>query len=261
VPRSKARRRPLLDHLCARFPETERESLYAFVVCGDVYVAGERVTNPKQAVPVDAVVELRSASRPVGRGAEKLAAALEALDFPVAQRVVLDAGSSTGGFVQTLLERGASSVHAVDVGTNQLDYRLRRDRRVFVHERTNVFDLTPGDLTPAPDIATADLSFRSLRRAASYVCSLVTEGQVLALAKPQFEIGRTPNEHATGGEGGGARSAGEFAGVVDDDRVAPIIDALCSDLEAEGLRVLGRVPSPIRGREGNQEVFLLLAQR
>lgn len=211
------------------------------VLCGEVYVSGERVKDPKALVSAGAAVSL-SPRRYVSRGGEKLAAALRSWQLPVAGKVFLDAGASAGGFTDCLLQHGAAVVHAVDVGYNQLDFRLRRDPRVVVHERTNI--LSVQHLEPPADAAVADLSFRSLTGVAAHVLSLTNEGWCVALLKPQFEW-REPEE--------------DFAGVVrDPERISSIVRETLERLRAEGAYAERLMPSPIRGRRGNREVLVLL---
>ncbi|HKK47529.1 MAG TPA: SAM-dependent methyltransferase, partial [Alkalispirochaeta sp.] len=132
--RSKPSQTSLLDLLTQQFAEYSRDELYRLVMCGEVRVNGGTITDPRQAVGAGATLAIVT-RRFVSRGGEKLEAALEAWPINVAARTWLDAGASTGGFTDCLLQRGASLVHAVDVGYNQLDYRLRNDPRVRVHER------------------------------------------------------------------------------------------------------------------------------
>jgi len=239
----KKRSRPLLDLLAALYPETPREALFARVLCGEVVVDGSVLRDPKVAVPADAEVVL-SSKRFVSRGGFKLDPVLEAWRLPVEGKVFLDAGSSTGGFTDALLQRGATLVHAVDVGTGQLDWKLRADPRVIVREGTNIMAVTA--LDPPPAAAVADLSFRSLRGAASKVLSLTTDGWLVALIKPQFEWVDPP---------------AEFQGVVPDAQWPAILERLEQDLGAEGVELAELLPSAVRGRKGNQEYLAKLVLR
>ena len=180
------------------------------------------------------------------RGGEKLAHALDAWRMDCRGVTFIDAGCSHGGFTDCLLSRGASLVYAVDVGENQLDWRLRGDQRVVVKESTNVMDIAPGDLNPSPQRAVADLSFRSLRQAASHILALTTEGTGIFLVKPQFEW-RNP--------------APDFRGVVRGTKaLASILQDLLEALRAEGAHTLKGTCSPLRGRKGNREFFFLLSR-
>ena len=212
---------------------------------GDVLVNGNPVEKPGARVDQEATVRLRDSSPYVSRGGEKLAWALDQWGIECAGTAWLDAGCSTGGFTDCLLAHGASRVYAVDVGVNQLDWKLRADPRVTVMEGTNVMDLEPEYFRPAPGQAAADLSFRSLRRAASHVLSLTTEGRGIFLVKPQFEWAR-PSE--------------EFRGVVRDPQtVVSIVVELMEALAVEDVRVERALLSPIHGHKGNREVLFLLS--
>ncbi len=236
------KRVPLIEQLVQSFPEIEKKELYARVLCGEVLVDGEKIRDPKREITETAPIAFQRRSY-VSRGGFKLEKALEQWKIVVADRCFLDAGASTGGFTDCLLQHGARLVHSVDVGYNQLDYSLRRDERVRVHERTNIMSLSRPD--PAPHAATADLSFRSLRRAASHIISLTTEGLLIALLKPQFEYS--------------AQKDGSFNGLVRDrDLLALILHSTLGDLSREGLIISGITPSPLEGRHGNKEFLLLL---
>jgi 23S rRNA (cytidine1920-2'-O)/16S rRNA (cytidine1409-2'-O)-methyltransferase len=184
------------------------------------------------------------APRFVGRGGEKLAAALDRFGIDVTARRGLDLGSSTGGFTDCLLQRGAASVAAVDVGYGQLHERLRADPRVEVHERTNARDLRPGQVGPPASVVVADLSFTSLRPILPAALDLAAPGaDLVLLVKPQFEAGRA---EATKGRG-----------VITDPtvwrRVLGEVDATLRDL---GATIIGAMASPITGAEGNVEFLV-----
>jgi len=230
----------LLDLLVVLFPESPRERLFSRVLCGDVLVDGAILRDPKVKVSSEAEIVL-SSKRFVSRGGFKLDPVLEAWGVPILGKVFLDAGCSTGGFTDALLQRGASLVHAVDVGTGQLDWKLRADPRVLVKEGTNVMALD--SLDPPPDAAVADLSFRSLRGAASRILSLTAEGWMVALIKPQFEWIDPPSD---------------FQGIVPDTRLEEILTTLEGDLRKEGVLLKERVASSVRGRKGNQEFLARL---
>lgn len=234
----------LLDRLCELHPHDDRETLLSFVLCGDVTVNGERIRDPRHRVTNDAVVTLSpERTRYVSRGGEKLAHAIERWRLPVAGAVFVDAGASTGGFTHALLSYGARAVHSVDVGYNQLDYRMRSDGRVVVHERTNIMHVS--HLEPAAHAAVADLSFRSLRGAAGHLLGLARAGWAVLLIKPQFEWTAPPPE---------------FDGTVPDAELPAVLQQTLEGLEAEGAFLAELVESPIRGRAGNRE-FLVLVWR
>ena len=196
----------------------------------------------------DAPLEVRGKDHPwVSRGGIKLDHALAHFAFDVTGVVALDVGSSTGGFTDVLLSRGAAKVYAVDVGTNQLAWKLRQDPRVIVHEQTNARRLD-GRIVPEPvDVVVCDASFISLAKVLEAPLKLAKPAAALvALIKPQFEAGRSEV-----GKGG----------VVRDPAVHERVCAEVQEwVEAQGWRVLGIVPSPITGPEGNIE-FLLGAEK
>lgn len=236
------RARPLLEALIALHPQTGRERLLALVIAGQVKVDDEVVREPRRPIGVDALISIQQQDAYVSRGGLKLDAALRGLALSVTQSVALDAGASTGGFSDCLLRRGAKQVYAVDVGYNQLAYRLRIDPRVVVMERRRITDVTPAELSPPPDIAVADLSFRSLCGVAGHLLQLV-RGWALCLVKPQFEL-RNPGA--------------DFRGVVGPEQHATLLQRVANDLEREGAYLHGCCPSPVPGRRGNREFFFLL---
>ena len=183
----------------------------------------------------------------VSRGGEKLDAALESFAIDVSGRSALDAGASTGGFTDCLLQRGARRVVAVDVGYGQLHEKLRRDPRVTVLERVNVRELTPeevdGERFP---VITADLSFISLRTVASNLVALAEPGgDLVLLVKPQFEAGRV--------------EASRGRGVIRDPSVwSRVLDEVNTAYEAEGAAMIEHMQSPITGADGNVEFLMHL---
>lgn len=217
---------------------------------GRVRVAGEVARKPSQAVPATSEIAVTGAPDPyVSRGAHKLAGALDALEaagmaVPVAGRRCLDAGASTGGFTQVLLERGATYVTAVDVGHDQLSPVLAADPRVESREGTNIRDLVAQDVGGPVDLVVADLSFISLTLVLPRLAALVRPaGDLLVLVKPQFEVGR--------------ERLGSSGVVTDPDWR---VDAVRQVVEAAGSvgRVDAVAPSPLPGPKGNREYFLLL---
>jgi 23S rRNA (cytidine1920-2'-O)/16S rRNA (cytidine1409-2'-O)-methyltransferase len=197
--------------------------------------------------PHEPVLLTGDGPRFVGRGGEKLDGALDRFAVPVEGRRALDAGASTGGFTDCLLQRGAAEVVAVDVGYGQLHERLREDQRVVVRERTNVRDLAPGDLGAPFPLVVADLSFISLRAVAPALVGLAAPGADLVwLVKPQFEAGR---EEAARGRG-----------VVRDPQVwRRVLGEVGAALGGLGAAIMGVMASPLRGADGNVE-FLLHAR-
>jgi 23S rRNA (cytidine1920-2'-O)/16S rRNA (cytidine1409-2'-O)-methyltransferase len=183
----------------------------------------------------------------VGRGGEKLEGALARFDVEVSGRRAVDLGASTGGFTDCLLQRGAATVVAVDVGYGQLHERLRGDPRVEVHERTNVRDLVPGDLGPLAEVLVADLSFISLRTVLPAALALAApEADVVLLVKPQFEAGR--------------QEAARGKGVITDPAIwRRVLEEVAAALDGLGAAIMGAMASPLTGADGNVE-FLLHAR-
>jgi 23S rRNA (cytidine1920-2'-O)/16S rRNA (cytidine1409-2'-O)-methyltransferase len=203
---------------------------------------GPRVTKPGQLVSADAELLVENDRRYVSRGGLKLEHALDELGIDVAGLPCLDVGASTGGFTDCLLQRGAERVIAVDVGYGQLDWTLRNDPRVSVMERVNARNLKSGGLPYAPDLATIDVSFISLAKVLPAVALCMSEGgEILALVKPQFELGRGRVR------GGVVRSA--------DERREALLNVARAVRDA-GLAVKGFAPSGLPGPKGNRETFI-----
>ena len=178
----------------------------------------------------------------VSRGGYKLEAALDAFDIDVTDKVMLDAGSSTGGFTDCLLQHGAKNVHSVDVGYNQLDWKMRTDERVIVHEKQNIMNLK--ELDPPASGAVCDLSFRSISGAASHVLDLSGNNFLLCLIKPQFEIPRWQQD---------------FSGVVKSkELLKDIMMHVYEILSEDNIGIQGLILSPIKGRKGNTEFLSYL---
>jgi 23S rRNA (cytidine1920-2'-O)/16S rRNA (cytidine1409-2'-O)-methyltransferase len=227
---------------------SSRQQAQADIAAGRVTVAGAPADKPARLVaPGEPIQVLGPAPRFVGRGGEKLDAALERFEVDVADRRVYDLGASTGGFTDCLLQRGAASVVAVDVGYGQLHERLRDHPRVEVHERTNVRAVAPGDLGRLADVVVADLSFISLRTVLpSVLPMLVPDGDLVLLVKPQFEAGRA--------------EAARGRGVITDPAVwRRVLEEVADALVGGGAAIMGAMASPIRGADGNAE-FLVHAR-
>ena len=220
-----------------------REQAARHIMAGEVLVDGKRVDKVGALVAPGVAVGLSGRAPFVSRGGEKLAHALGAFQVKVAGRVCMDVGASTGGFTDCLLQRGATRVFAVDVGTAQLDVKLRKDLRVVVIEQTNARALDPRIFGEQPTLATVDVSFISLEKILPSVFGvLAPRGEVVALIKPQFEVGR---EHV--GKGGVVREP-----VLHRAAVA----RLARYAVLRGWHVLGVTASPLRGPKGNREFFL-----
>ena len=222
-----------------------REKAQALIMAGSVVVNGQKASKPGQAIAVDSRIELLARPPFVSRGGRKLEAALDGFGIPAENRICLDVGSSTGGFTDCLLQRGALRVHAVDVGTGQLDWRLRNDLRVVVHEGLNARYLQFGDIGEAVDLAVCDVSFISVTLILPALAPLLHRaGEMVILVKPQCEVG--PGRV---GKGGIVRDPDLHVGAC--RRVADSVAGL-------GFRP-SLMESPVLGAEGNKE-FLLHAR-
>jgi 23S rRNA (cytidine1920-2'-O)/16S rRNA (cytidine1409-2'-O)-methyltransferase len=225
-----------------------RARAQALILAGLVFSGERKIDKAGQALAADAPLAVRGRDHPwVSRGGIKLAFALDHTGWDVTGAVALDVGSSTGGFTDVLLQRGAAKVFAIDVGTNQLAWSLRQDPRVVVHEQTNARYLTGEIVTEKVDMITCDASFISLAKVLDTALDFAGPGgRLIALIKPQFEAGR-----AEVGKGG----------VVRDPAVhARVCDEVAAWLGSRGWAVEGVTPSPITGPEGNVE-FLIAARK
>ena len=219
-----------------------RAKAQAAIAAGLVTAHDTTVRKASEEIAVDAALSATPAHPYVSRGGVKLAAALAHFGFDPKSRVCLDAGASTGGFTQVLLERGARRVYALDVGRGQLHESLRARPEVVSLEQTDIRTLSPSQLGEPPDLVTVDVSFISLKLVLPPALALVKlPAQLVALIKPQFEAGRAQVKK------GIVRDAAVQAAVCDD------ISAFVASL---GWRVLGIIQSPIAGRDGNAEFLL-----
>jgi 23S rRNA (cytidine1920-2'-O)/16S rRNA (cytidine1409-2'-O)-methyltransferase len=222
-----------------------REKGQALILAGDVMVDGQKVDKPGHAVAQDSKIELAEQPRYVGRGGLKLEAALDHFGIQVQGKVCLDVGSSTGGFTDCLLQRGAARVYAIDVGTGQLDWKLRSDPRVIVHEQLNARYLSRNEVPEPIDLAVCDVSFISITMILPVLPNLLAKSAgMVILVKPQFELER----HQVG-----------KGGIIRDPALH---QQACRRVE-DAVKQLGFqteiIPSPVLGAEGNQE-FLLYAR-
>jgi 23S rRNA (cytidine1920-2'-O)/16S rRNA (cytidine1409-2'-O)-methyltransferase len=225
-----------------------RTRAQALIMAGAVFAGEKKVLKAGEMLAEDAPLEVRGKDHPwVSRGGIKLDHGLTYFDFSVNGVVALDVGSSTGGFTDVLLSSGAAKVYAVDVGTNQLAWKLRKDPRVAVHEQTNARGLDSSIIPEAVDVVVCDASFISLAKVLEAPLKLAKPGaKLVALIKPQFEAGREEV-----GKGG----------VVRDPAIHERVCAQAKGwVESRGWTVLGITPSPITGPEGNVE-FLLGAEK
>ena len=233
--------------LVRRGLESSRERAQVLIGAGEVTVNGVAAKAPSTLVPPDADIQIGKSLPYVSRGGLKLAHALDSFPVDAAGRVCLDAGASTGGFTDVLLQRGAARVYAVDVGKGQLAWPLRQDPRVVVMEGVNARYLTPDQLPERVSLAVADLAFISLRLVLPALAAVMADtADLVALVKPQFEAGA-----ADVGKGGVVRRPEVHRRVL-----AEVMEAA----RERGLAPAGLTASPIRGQAGNVE-FLLWARR
>jgi len=235
-----------IDVLLARKGLVEsREKAKILVMAGTVYLRGERVSRPDKVVDEDAPIEVRKNPLAyVGFGGVKLERAIREFAIDLKGGVALDIGSSTGGFVDCLLQSGASKVYAIDVGTHQLHEKLRADDRVVVLERVNARLLTPDDIGEKADIITVDVSFISLKKIIpAAVPLLAPKGLLITLVKPQFEVGRYQV-----GKGGIVR---------DGERIKAVLDDMRRFGEGLGLRAANIAEAPRERERKNREYFIL----
>jgi len=230
--------------LVARGLAESRTRAQALILAGNVFVGDRRVTKAGDLLAEDAELTVKGRDHPwVSRGGIKLDHGLAHFGFDVTGAVALDVGSSTGGFTDVLLSRGAAKVYSVDVGTNQLAWKLRSDPRVVVHEQTNARELT-AEIIPEPvDIVVCDASFIGLAKVLDRALDLAKpDAKLVALVKPQFEAGREEV-----GKGG----------VVRDEAIhRRVCDKAADWVRSKGWTILGVERSPITGPEGNVEFLL-----
>lgn len=235
--------KPRLDRLLVeRGLAPTREKAQALIMAGEVLVDGRRAEKPGHAVAAASRIEVLAALPYVGRGGLKLEAALRHFAIDVAGRICLDVGASTGGFTDCLLQHGAARVHAVDVGSGQLDWKIRNDARVVVHEKLNARYLRQGDLGEPVDLAVCDVSFISVTLILPAIVPLLQPaGEMVILVKPQFEAGK-----GQVGKGGIVREP-------------ELQQAACRRVDAAARQsgfVTEIIESPILGAEGNREFLL-----
>jgi 23S rRNA (cytidine1920-2'-O)/16S rRNA (cytidine1409-2'-O)-methyltransferase len=226
--------------LVARGLCASREKAQRAIMAGRVTVGGQRAEKPGLQVPKDAMIELQGGERYVGRGGLKLEAALSHFEISAKGKICLDIGASTGGFTDCLLQHGAARVHAVDVGRGQLEWKLRNDSRVIVHEGVNARYLAAADIGEMVQLCVADVSFISLALILPTAFALLSEAaDMIVLIKPQFEL--SPAKIGRGG-------------VVRDPAFREeAIEKIRRFVEGQGKRWLGVIESPLPGREGNIE--------
>lgn len=211
---------------------------------GRAKVNGTIASKASQLVSEDDLIEVDAADRYVGRGGEKLEHALDAFGIDTSDKIAIDVGSSTGGFTECLLRRGAKKVYAIDVGTDQLDSSIKADPRVFVMEGTDIRDVAPTSLTPEPTLAVIDVSFISLSKILAHVHSLLpSDGEAIVLVKPQFEVGKEKIKKGV---------------VRDEEEQLRALDDAKRYAHDAGFSVANETLSPITGKHGNKEFFIHL---
>jgi len=221
-----------------------REKAQAIIIAGQVLVNGQKQDKAGALVPEDADIRILGETlRYVSRGGLKLEAALREFHVSVEGKTALDVGASTGGFTDCLLQRGAAKVYAIDVGYGQMAWKLRQDPRVVVVERTNIREVEPSVIPERADIAVIDVSFISLEKVIPPVLNLLkADAEIVALIKPQFEVGREQV-----GKGGIVR---------DEAARKAAIERIVEFTRESGFEVKGVIPSPITGQDGNVEFLM-----
>lgn len=235
-----------LDQLLGeRYPDLSRNKIQAEIMAGNVLVDGIVSDKPGHKVVSDSDLELRKKENPyVSRGGLKLEGALEHFKIDVRGITALDVGASTGGFTDCLLQRKAALVYALDVGYGQLDYKLRKDPRVIIMERYNIRDVKPGELDPLPEFAVVDVSFISLSKVIPVLKNIPIPA-ILALVKPQFEVGR--------------REAGRGKGVIRDKNLhCEVLINVAGCALDNGYIARGIIYSSTTGPKGNIEYFIYM---
>lgn len=222
-----------------------RERAKALIMEGVVFVNGVREDKAGTTFPIDCDIEVRGGMEFVSRGGYKLKKALSVFTIELGDKICMDIGASTGGFTDCMLQNGAKRVYSVDVGTNQLDYRLRTDERVVCMEQTNVRYMTPEDIADVPDFISVDVSFISLSLILPVVSAMLSpQGSAVCLIKPQFEAGR--------------EQVGKHGVVREPSVHRQVIEKVVGYAGDNGLFAAGLSFSPIKGPKGNIEYLLYL---
>lgn len=225
---------------------SSRERAKALIMEGNVLLDGVAVTKAGTMIERGALIELRGGEMPyVSRGGLKLEATLDHFGLDIRGSVAMDVGSSTGGFTDCMLKRGAKAVYCIDVGYGQLSWSLRNDPRVMLLERTNIRYLERERIPDAVDIVTIDVSFISLQKVLPKVMEFLGEkGEILALVKPQFEVGK--------------KDVGKGGIVREESKRKDAVEMIRSFAEGLGFMSMGIFLSPLPGQKGNREYFLYL---
>jgi 23S rRNA (cytidine1920-2'-O)/16S rRNA (cytidine1409-2'-O)-methyltransferase len=246
---SKKNNKIRLDRLLTErgFAES-REKAQALIFAGQVLVQGQKIDKAGAPVQRDAEIRILGEALPyVSRGGLKLEKAMQEFRVSVSGKAALDVGASTGGFTDCLLQHGCAKVYAVDVGYGQIAWKLRQDPRVVVIERTNIREMGPSVIPEPVDVAVIDVSFISLEKVIPAVLKfLKSDSEIIALIKPQFEVGK--------------ESVGKGGIVRDEAARSAAVERVAAFFRDTGLDVKGVIPSPITGQDGNVE-FLMYAVR
>ena len=236
-----------LDKILIKKGLAERlEEARPLIMAGKVIVNDHMIDKPGTLINPQSTIRIRgSSSKFVSRGGEKIEAPINTFTIDIKNKTVIDVGSSTGGFTDCVLQKGADLVYAVDVGYGQLAWKLQQNVRVVSVERKNIRDLEPGELDRSPDLAVIDASFISLKKILPKVASILNkDGEILALIKPQFEA---------------KKEEVETGGIVRDKRLyREIIKDIVEESKILSLIVAGIMESPIKGQKGNREFFIYL---
>ena len=221
-----------------------RSKAQALIMAGQVMVNEKPLLKPGTLVNPTSTIKILSGLKYVSRGGEKLEGALEDFRISVQGKICLDVGSSTGGFTDCLIKRGAARVYAVDVGTKQFDSRLKNDSKIVLMEETHIKDVTPAMLDPRPSLVVIDVSFISLTKVLPTVaCVIQKPGEILAMVKPQFEVGPKFLKKGV---------------VRSEEKQREAVESIKSFAGGLGLEIKGTSPARIKGPTGNQEYFLYL---
>lgn len=228
--------------MLARGLTGSREKAQALILAGEVYVDGQKALKPGQVVTASTPIHVKEPLKYVSRGGLKLEAALDHFRIAVEGRVCMDVGTSTGGFADCLLQRGAARVHCVDTGAGQIDWKLRTDARIVLHEKTNARYLEPSTIGEQVSLIVCDVSFISVTLVLPALTPILAPGgELVILVKPQFEVGR-----ALVGKGGIVRDRADQQRAC--EHVAAVVEGLGFATQS--------IESPILGMEGNREFLL-----
>lgn len=224
---------------------SSRQKAQALIMAGEVYTTNRKILKSGEQLDENTPIFIKEQLKFVGRGGYKLEEALSYFNITVKGKIALDAGASTGGFTDVLLQNGAKLVYAVDVGENLLDWKLKNDNRVIVKDKTNIRHITPDFFDKQPEIAVADLSFISLTKVLEPIYNVLTgEKEIVTLVKPQFEVGR--------------ENVGKGGIIKDEALQIGAVNKIINFSQELGLKVIGWTKSPIKGQKGNQEYLLYM---